>query len=150
MTSIASKKDSLTYSDLELPQATIFRLLRQEFPSEAPLRKEVKLAFTKASTLFVSYLTAASLDVYERRGVVGARILNGEHVLVALEECGFGAWKQELQQHLHSNYTDKSTNGNTGGDVSSGDEALIRKADFSDDAEEYKEESSAHTDDSSE
>lgn len=81
----------LTYVDLELPQASIVRSIKavcaalppaqtaSNTPSDTnnagsssdwSLQKDAKLAITKAATVFISYLTAAAIDI-AASGVTG-------------------------------------------------------------------------------
>lgn len=49
--------------ELELPRALLARIVKAALPDGTLLQKDAKNAMSKASTIFVSYLTAAAIDV---------------------------------------------------------------------------------------
>lgn len=91
----------LVYSDIELPRTIIHKLTRPTVtsPDGTPLAvaKDAKLAFIRASTLFVSYLTSHSIDAASSHDV---KTLTHEHVIQALKDCGWESWTQRISDSV--------------------------------------------------
>lgn len=101
----------LTYSDVELPRAIIQRFVRASTSSPdgtlMVISKDAKLAFLHAATLFVSYLTSHGVDVASNHAY---KTLTHEHVIQALEECGWESWTRRVADAVreHQKQIDKS------------------------------------------
>lgn len=73
--------DRLIYADLELPKTTLHRIIKNVTTRSATIgeseiatvnwsvQKDAKTAIVKATTLFISYLTAASIEVCNSQGI---------------------------------------------------------------------------------
>lgn len=87
------------------------------------MQKDPKLALTKSGTLFISYLTAAyiahhpsTIYVYfdflcraqDAAAKAGHKTINGNHVLAALEQIGFGEWADPLRQRVEQYMAQKA------------------------------------------
>lgn len=59
-------------SELDLPQASIARIVRSALPPGMSLSRESKLALSKAASVFILYITAACVHTALRRGVGAA------------------------------------------------------------------------------
>jgi len=57
--------------------------------------KDAKLAFTKAATIFVQYLSAAANDQLQKKSIIQAK-----HVLDALDELELSHYKGTLKEAL--------------------------------------------------
>lgn len=84
------------FSDVELPRASIQRIIKDATDGQF-VQKDAKLAFGKATTIFVSYLTAVAM---ENAKSSGHKTLNTQHIWSALEIMGYGDWRQELEVEL--------------------------------------------------
>lgn len=61
------------------------------------MQKDAKLAFSKAATVFVSFLSAVSAE--ECRQVNG-KTLSAAHIEAGLEAIGFGEWREEVKRRV--------------------------------------------------
>ena len=82
---------------LDLPLASISRIVKAALPPGATLSKEVKQSLGKAAALFILYLSSTANDVCRthRRSTV-----SGDDVLAAVEECEFDMFLEPLQVYL--------------------------------------------------
>ncbi|WFD44606.1 DNA-directed DNA polymerase [Malassezia psittaci] len=84
----------------ELPKASIQKLAKSELPDSIQLRKDSLAALVKSSSVFVSYLTAASHDVALARG---NKTISAVHVLDAMRELDFPPeMRKELRVQLEA------------------------------------------------
>ncbi|WAQ90695.1 hypothetical protein PtA15_13A94 [Puccinia triticina] len=81
---------------VELPRAVVMKLAKSTGPGNMKLAKEVPVALTKASTVFISYLVAIAHDIAAARS---EKSLNARHVLEACKELQW-ADSDELQKTL--------------------------------------------------
>ncbi|WFD41242.1 DNA-directed DNA polymerase [Malassezia japonica] len=99
-TNAAGGTFGLGIDQYELPKASISKLARSEIPESVQLRKDTLSALVKSSSVFVSYLTAASHDVAIARG---NKTISAAHVLDALRELEFPAsMRKELREQLEA------------------------------------------------
>ncbi|KAA1077025.1 hypothetical protein PGTUg99_000617 [Puccinia graminis f. sp. tritici] len=68
---------------VELPRAVVMKLAKSTGPGNMKLAKEVPVALTKASTVFINYLVAIAHDIAAARS---EKSLNARHVLEACKE----------------------------------------------------------------
>lgn len=82
----------------ELPKTSVVKLAKSEIPDNVQLRKEVVTALVKASTVFISYLTAASHDTALSNGL---KTISGQNVLDAVRDLDLGVEvRAELKKEL--------------------------------------------------
>lgn len=68
---------------VELPRAVVMKLAKSTGPGNMKLAKEVPVALTKASTVFINYLVAIAHEIAAARS---EKSLNARHVLEACRE----------------------------------------------------------------
>lgn len=94
----ALKTLSVGLDQLELPKTSVVKLAKSEIPDNVQLRKEVTTALLKASTVFISYLTAASHDTAISNGL---KTISGQNVLDAVRDLDLGVdVRLELKKEL--------------------------------------------------
>lgn len=84
---------------LMLKDANSFSLLQN--PDNFTLRKEVSLAMIKASTVFISYLSASA---YDKTNEAGNKTIGAQAVLSAFKEMGF---PDHYYKQLKKEYNEK-------------------------------------------
>lgn len=86
-------------SDLQLPVACVARLIKDALPDNAIAKQEAKLAITRAASVFVLFLTSATIDV-----TTGAnqKTLMAPHVFGALKDIDFENFIPELEKSLEN------------------------------------------------
>lgn len=94
----ALKALAVGLDQLELPKTSVVKLAKSEIPDNVQLRKEVTAALLKASTVFISYLTAASHDTAISNGL---KTISGQNVLDAVRDLDLGIdVRLELKKEL--------------------------------------------------
>lgn len=92
--------EQITLEDLDFPKAVLTRVLKQGLPDNISVQKDVRLAVSRASTVFVSYLAATANDCARDSG--HKTIMTGD-VFKALEAVGLADFierlKGELEEH---------------------------------------------------
>ncbi|KAI0804688.1 histone-fold-containing protein [Irpex lacteus] len=83
----------------ELPKSLVTRLARSALPDNAKLQKDVVLALSKGSTVFVNYLAATAHDIAAQKQ---HKSVSASDVLKALEQIEMGDMVQKLQQDLNT------------------------------------------------
>ncbi|KAH9444573.1 hypothetical protein MJO28_013403 [Puccinia striiformis f. sp. tritici] len=81
---------------VELPRAVVMKLAKSTGPGNMKLAKEVPVALTKASTVFINYLVAIAHDIAAAKN---EKSLNARHVLEACKELQW-ADSDQLQKTL--------------------------------------------------
>ncbi|CAH7676645.1 hypothetical protein PPACK8108_LOCUS11807, partial [Phakopsora pachyrhizi] len=76
---------------VELPRAVVMKLAKSTGPENMKLAKEVPIALTKASTVFINYLVAIAHEVAAQRS---EKSLSASHVL---EACNQLDWSDSDQ-----------------------------------------------------
>ncbi|PWZ00221.1 histone-fold-containing protein [Testicularia cyperi] len=84
----------------ELPKTSVVKLAKSEIPDSVQLRKEVTSALVKASTVFISYLTAASHDLASSKGL---KTISGQNVLDSIKDLDLGdEFRAQLKKELEA------------------------------------------------
>jgi histone H3/H4 len=85
-------------SEFGLPLASITRIVKSRLPEGIQVGKEAKLAFSKASGIFVLYLVSCALDICKesKRSTISAA-----DIFAALEEVEFDDYKEPLRDYLN-------------------------------------------------
>lgn len=93
MSTSFSYKQMSEEPDFELPQASIVRLVKMGLPAGVALGKDAKQAFSKATGIFILYLTFISTEFCRenKRQTISAR-----DVLAAIDEIEFDDWAEPL------------------------------------------------------
>ncbi|KAG5679054.1 hypothetical protein PVAND_008651 [Polypedilum vanderplanki] len=86
-------------SDLQLPIASVARLIKEALPNGAIAKQEAKLAIARAASVFVLFLTSATIDVTTSSN---QKTLMAQHVFNALKEIEFEMFLPELQKSLET------------------------------------------------
>ena len=84
-------------AEFGLPLASITRIVKSRLPEGIQVGKEAKLAFSKASGIFVLYLVSCALDICKeskRSTIFG-------DIFAALEEVEFDDYKEPLRDYLN-------------------------------------------------
>ena len=78
-------------AEFGLPLASITRIVKSRLPEGIQVGKEAKLAFSKASGIFVLYLVSCALDICKesKRSTISAA-----DIFAALEEVEFDDYKE--------------------------------------------------------
>ena len=85
-------------AEFGLPLASITRIVKSRLPEGVQVGKEAKLAFSKASGIFVLYLVSCALDICKesKRSTITA-----VDIFAALEEVEFDEYKDPLRDYLN-------------------------------------------------
>ena len=85
-------------AEFGLPLASITRIVKSRLPEGIQVGKEAKLAFSKASGIFVLYLVSCALDICKesKRSTISAA-----DIFAALEEVEFDDYKEPLRDYLN-------------------------------------------------
>lgn len=83
--------------DFELPPTMLAKIIRAKLPEGYAMSKEAKQAFSKATGLFILYVTSCANDFCREKK---KQTISAENVLQALEELEFGDLVPELKEHL--------------------------------------------------
>lgn len=85
-------------AEFGLPLASITRIVKSRLPEGVQVGKEAKLAFSKASGIFVLYLVSCALDICKesKRSTISAA-----DIFAALEEVEFDEYKDPLRDYLN-------------------------------------------------
>ena len=85
-------------AEFGLPLASITRIVKSRLPQGIQVGKEAKLAFSKASGIFVLYLVSCALDICKesKRSTISAA-----DIFAALEEVEFDDYKEPLRDYLN-------------------------------------------------
>ena len=94
-------------AEFGLPLASITRIVKSRLPEGIQVGKEAKLAFSKASGIFVLYLVSCALDICKesKRSTISAA-----DIFAALEEVEFDDYKEPLRDYYEVIYTSLSFN----------------------------------------
>ncbi|KAI8381195.1 histone-fold-containing protein [Radiomyces spectabilis] len=102
--------------DNELPKANVARVLKHALPSGTALQKDAKLAVSKASTVFINYLSAVANDLAKsanHKTICAAdvfkamEVLELDHLIPPLKES-FTAFQQLQKEKKQSKKLKKS------------------------------------------
>lgn len=83
--------------ELELPRALLARIVKATLPDGTLLQKDAKNAMSKASTIFVSYLTAAAIDI---AASAKHKSLTSDDVFQALNILNFDRFVSTIKDQL--------------------------------------------------
>ncbi|KAG8902019.1 hypothetical protein FRB99_004868 [Tulasnella sp. 403] len=81
----------------ELPASTITRIAKTAMPEGSKMSKDTVTALTKASTVFINYLSATAHDIAKSNGL---KTINAADVLKAMEMIELGDLVPQLEQDL--------------------------------------------------
>ena len=92
------------FSEVEVPKTSIQRIVRDN-PEHMLVQKDAKLALTKATTIFIAYLTAMAASVKSKPNTNNKKsnttaTLTEEDMRAALKACGFGEWEDVIESKL--------------------------------------------------
>lgn len=87
--------------DLNLPNTVVTRLMKEALPADVKISNESRTALTRATSVFVLYLTSAATDVADKKK---QKTLTVDHVLAGLEEIEFESFIKPLKNDLESEY----------------------------------------------
>jgi DNA polymerase epsilon subunit 3 len=88
----------MSNSDLDIPMASLVRLVKQTLPADVTIAKETRLALQKSTRVFISYVTAMAQAqaAQERRSVIQAKdVLVGVRSFPGLEDILVTALEKE-------------------------------------------------------
>ncbi|XP_058121191.1 DNA polymerase epsilon subunit 3 [Anopheles ziemanni] len=85
--------------DLNLPNTSVTRLMKEAIPADVKISTECRTALTRATSVFVLYLTSAATTAAQQRN---HKSLMADHVLKGLEEIEFESFIQPLKTELES------------------------------------------------
>ncbi|XP_050311722.1 DNA polymerase epsilon subunit 3 [Anthonomus grandis grandis] len=83
--------------DLNLPLASVTKLIKDALPKNVMLGKDTKEAISRAASVFVLYVTSQASQEAQRQS---RKTLQGTDVIKALEELEFGEFIEPLQEVL--------------------------------------------------
>uniref|UniRef100_A0A182NLW5 DNA polymerase epsilon subunit 3 n=1 Tax=Anopheles dirus TaxID=7168 RepID=A0A182NLW5_9DIPT len=85
--------------DLNLPNSSVTRLIKEAVPAEVKISNECRVALARATSVFVLYLTSAATSAAQQKN---QKSLSADHVLKGLEEIEFESFLQPLKAELES------------------------------------------------
>ena len=85
--------------DLNLPNAVIGRILKENLPKGVAVSKEARSAIARAASVFVLYATSTALSVTQKNK---KKTLMASDVLTALKEMEFEDFVEPLEESLDS------------------------------------------------
>ncbi|EDS33702.1 DNA polymerase epsilon subunit 3 [Culex quinquefasciatus] len=85
--------------DLNLPNTVVTRLMKEALPADVKISNESRTALTRATSVFVLYLTSAATDVADKKK---QKTLTVDHVLAGLEEIEFESFIKPLKNDLEN------------------------------------------------
>lgn len=91
--------------DLNLPNSVVTRLMKEALPCDVKIASESRTALTRATSVFVLYLTSAATAAAEKRK---QKVLTVDHVLAGLEEIEFDSFIEPLKKDLEGKYIKKA------------------------------------------
>lgn len=94
--------------DLNLPNSVVTRLMKEALPSDVKISNESRMALTRATSVFVLYLTSAATGAAEKKK---QKTLTVDHVFAGLEEIEFDSFIAPLKKDLESKTGLKVTDG---------------------------------------
>ncbi|KAJ2778047.1 hypothetical protein GGI15_004299 [Coemansia interrupta] len=126
-----------TIDDLDFPKAVLTRIVKASLPDNIAIQKDARLAVSKASTVFVSYLAATANDCARESG---HKTIMTNDVFKALEAVGLGDFIEKLQADLavyaaHAKEKKELAAKNKAGETEGGQEAEV-EAEVEEDVEE--------------
>ncbi|KAI3661146.1 hypothetical protein MP638_000483 [Amoeboaphelidium occidentale] len=87
--------------ELDLPKASLQKIIKNELPGMAT-QKDARVALTKASTVFISYITAIATEMNKK--------VSHEEIMKALVEADFNEIAQEVKE-TYKKYSDSKKAG---------------------------------------
>lgn len=118
---------SSSIDDNELPKANVTRILKHALPASTALQKDAKLAISKASTVFINYLSATANDIAKS---ANHKTITAPDVFKALEVLELEDFVPKLQeaftafQQLQQEKKSRKKEGKTEGDEEQNEEGL--------------------------
>ncbi|XP_053689642.1 DNA polymerase epsilon subunit 3 [Sabethes cyaneus] len=85
--------------DLNLPNAVVTRLMKEALPADVKIASETRTALTRATSVFVLYLTSAATAVAQRNK---QKTLSVDHIFAGLEEIEFESFIKPLKKDLEN------------------------------------------------
>lgn len=93
--------------DLDLQATIINRVLKRTLPEKAQLSKDAKIAFKKAATVFISYLSATAQEFCTKGNV---KTVSAKHIFSALTDIGFEEIVPDMKQLFNCMFLSWKTN----------------------------------------
>ncbi|KAJ2963107.1 hypothetical protein NQZ79_g1821 [Umbelopsis isabellina] len=118
---------SSSIDDNELPKANVTRILKHALPASTALQKDAKLAISKASTVFINYLSATANDIAKS---ANHKTITAPDVFKALEVLELEDFVPKLQeaftafQQLQQEKKSRKKEGKAEGDEEPNEEGL--------------------------
>ncbi|XP_065075587.1 DNA polymerase epsilon subunit 3 [Ochlerotatus camptorhynchus] len=85
--------------DLNLPNSVVTRLMKEALPSDVKISSESRVALTRATSVFVLYLTSAATDEAEKKK---QKTLTVDHVFAGLMQIEFDSFITPLRKDLEN------------------------------------------------
>ncbi|XP_017780180.1 PREDICTED: DNA polymerase epsilon subunit 3 [Nicrophorus vespilloides] len=83
--------------DLNLPQASVLKIIKGSVPDNVNIGKDVKSALSKAASMFILYITTHSSQIAQE---ANRKTLTAQDVLDALKEAEFDNFIEPLSNSL--------------------------------------------------
>lgn len=83
--------------DLQLPATVIQRLIKEALPPNAIAKQEAKQGISKASSVFILFLTSAATDITSSKN---QKTMTADHVIAALKDIEFEHLVPEIEAQL--------------------------------------------------
>ncbi|KAG2179406.1 hypothetical protein INT44_006252 [Umbelopsis vinacea] len=118
---------STSIDDNELPKANVTRILKHALPASTALQKDAKLAISKASTVFINYLSATANDIAKS---ANHKTITAPDVFKALEVLELEDFVPKLQeaftayQQLQQEKKSRKKEGKAEGDEDQNEEGM--------------------------
>jgi DNA polymerase epsilon subunit 3 len=78
----AKDKEGASIEDFDVPKSHITKVLKHALPEGTSIQKDARLAFMKATTVFINYVTAMANDLVRQSGL---KTITPEMICKALE-----------------------------------------------------------------
>jgi len=93
--------------DRFLPIANIARIMKKAIPDNAKIAKDAKETVQECVSEFISFITS---EASERCTAERRKTINGEDIIFAMQNLGFDAYIEPLQQYLKKFREDAKAN----------------------------------------
>lgn len=85
--------------DLNLPHASVQKIIKEALPDNINIGKDVKNALAKAASMFILYITSQGCQVAQK---CNRKALVAQDIFEALEEAEFEDFIEPLKESLQS------------------------------------------------
>ena len=80
--------------ELQLPRATLDKMIKEFLPGDIGCIKETRQVLMNCAIEFIHLITSEANETCEKQG---KKTINGEHIIAALQELGFGEFVPQVQ-----------------------------------------------------